>query len=76
LSSEHAEKFDKFVTSPHVKYELQKQVWKGSEERHGKRREGSVEENKKKKREGGKRNGGKEKNKRKWEEIEAKKNKI
>jgi hypothetical protein len=36
LSSEHAEKYDKFATSPHVKYEFQKQVWKGSEERQGK----------------------------------------
>jgi hypothetical protein len=44
LSSGHAEIFEKFAISPHVKHELQKQVRKGSEERHGERREGSEEE--------------------------------
>jgi len=50
LSSEHVEKFDKFATSSHAKHELQKQVWKGSEEMHGKRREGNEEEKHEKKR--------------------------
>jgi len=60
-------------------HELQKQVWKGSEERNGKRREGKgMRRRNTKKQEDWKRNGDKEKKKirGKWEEIEAKKNKM
>lgn len=77
MSSEHAEKFDKFATSSHVKYKLQKQVWKGSKERHGKRREENEgEKHKKNEKIGKEMEVKKRKNKRKWEKIEAKKNQM
>lgn len=62
MSSEHVEKFGKFKANPHTKHESQKQVWKGSEERNGKRRAGNEEEKHKK-------------NKRAEKEMEVKKRK-